>query len=204
MHFESRAFFFVMFLTIFALTAGCSSLPVPGPSTADSHDKIDVGFSSTPASSTHVTYGFDRFLSKVSSPQSADVRNLSVNATPDRHFLYIRGVQMDESGNAESWMAVVREGNITSMIFYDKFGERISGTGTNDNLPVIPMDRILTPAQLFNQNRNIVFNKPRDVGPGPMTLELTDRSYTLTIPARNTTRILKFDALTGALIASNE
>lgn len=204
MHFENGAFFLVILLAIFTLTAGCSSLPFPGPATAGSPDTINIGFSSTPASSVHVTYSFDRFLSVFSAMQFANGQNTSANATSERHVLYIRGVQMDESGNAESWMAVAREGNITSMISYDKFGERISGTGTNERLPAIPMDRILTPAQLFDQNRDLIFNKPRDASPGPMTLELTDSSYSLIIPGRDTTRILKFDALTGAMIESNE
>lgn len=208
MHFENKTCFVVVLIAIITLTAGCSSLPFPGSTTTNAPDKIDIGFSSTPASSVQIKYSFDRFLSVLSAAQLSGEENTrtnsSVNETRTRHFLYIRGAQMDESGIAESWVAVVREGNITSMLFYDKFGERITGTSAKDNLPAIPMDRILTPAQLFDQNSNLIFNRPHDTDPGPMALELSDSIYTLTIPIRDTPRILKFDALTGALIESNE
>ena len=196
--------FFVMLMVAAIITAGCSSFPLIGTSTTKAPEKVDIGFSATPASTIHETYSFDRFLSILATTGFENESDTTVNTTPGRQVLYIRGLHMDGAGNAESWMGVVRHGSATSLFTYDKFGEKISGWNTSITSQDIPMDRILTPARLFNQSHAIIFSRQQETSPDPMTLELGANTYTLTITGRDNIRILKFDALTGALTESNE
>ncbi|MDD4136501.1 MAG: hypothetical protein PHT99_01220 [Methanoregula sp.] len=195
-------FFVIVLILIAVITAGCSSLPFFGPGATP--EKINIGFSSTTRVPEHETYSFESVTKRLADVVFDEDNNIPANTTTDRQILYFRGMQMDNAGNADNWMFIVRHGDTVSIVAYDKYGETITGWNTSYQAQAIPMDRILSPVELFNRNQAIIFVPQQDTSPGPTELELQRTNYTLTISGKDKTRILIFDATTGVLTFSNE
>jgi len=152
----------------------------------------------------HETYSFEDVTNRLSNVVFDKDNNTSANTSADMQILYIRGMQIDNTGNADSWMFAVQHGNQTSLVTYGKNGETITDGNTGFRAPPIPMDRIISPGELFNRSHAIIAGTQQDSLPKPMELELQGANYTLTISGNDRTRILVFDATTGALTYSNE
>ncbi len=65
----------------------------------------------------------------------------------------------------------------------------------------IILDTIVTPDNLFSQNKAVISGNPSPAIPERWDLELQRGIYTLTITSGSSTRILTFNATTGALIS---
>jgi len=131
------------------------------------------------------------------------------NLDPDRvstfikPIYYIIGIDVDESGDARNWIFGVRRTNETEMLAYDgKIWVTIPWNAPLD-LEEIPVDSIVSPAQLFSQNTAVIVRSPPPADPVLRELELKQGIYTLTIASGNTSRILAFNATTGELIAQS-
>ncbi len=199
---KTCAFFTLVLVLAGCVTAGCSYLPFFS-SQSKEIPKINVGFTSANFSNGHGSYSFDDVTGRLP-VVDLDAGNASrTNATEGRHILYIRGTDMDETGAAGSWMFAVRHANRTSLVTYDRRGETISDGSTGFTGQEIFLDRIVSPAQLLDMNRAVIFKTLPD-GSESAELELWGGNYTLTITGRDKTRILLFDAKTGALTLSND
>jgi len=201
-HTGGCAAFTVTLMIVATITAGCSSLPFFDPFQGKTAEKIDIGFSSLPMGPMHETYRFERLTTVLSGFEEEG--NITGNVTPERQVLYIRGLQLDAAGNAESWMMVVLHGSNTSLITCDKYGDTISPWNTSPRMQEIPMNRIVTPNELFNRSHTIIFSRQNESSPDPMVLELSGSTYTLTITGQDRISVLTFDAITGALTKSHE
>ena len=197
------AFFILVLVLAGCLTAGCSFLPFFTPQNKEI-PKINVGFTSTNFSPSHVTYSFDEATGRLAA-LALDVGNgTQTNTTEEKHILYIRGIGVDETGAADSWMFAVRYGNRTSLVTYDSRGETVSARSTGFDGQEIFLNQIVSPGMLFDRNRAAIFNTQEEYTQESTDLELWGGNYTLTVTGQNKTRILIFDAKTGALNLSND
>jgi hypothetical protein len=113
---------------------------------------------------------------------------------------YVRSRDVDGSGNATGWIFGVYNGNKSEFLVYDRTGWT---TIANATLPTeeIILDSVVSPGSLFSQNKAVLSGNPSLAIPARRDIELQRGIYKLTITSGSTTRILTFNATTGALIA---
>jgi hypothetical protein len=113
---------------------------------------------------------------------------------------YMHSKEVDESGNATGWIFGIYNGNKTEFLIYDRTGWT---TIANATLPseAIVLDSVVSPGNLFNQNKAVISGNPPPAIPERRDIELQRGIYKLTITSGSTTRILTFNATTGALIS---
>jgi hypothetical protein len=124
---------------------------------------------------------------------------------PDEiHIQMVSGENLDDTGNASSWLFIVRYQNKTKFVTYDRDGETIlDWSGGYPREEVFP-NQVVSPGTLFDQNRDSIFKTPQAISTESRRLVLSGDTYTLTIRGRDSSRILVFDAKTGALTSSND
>jgi hypothetical protein len=112
---------------------------------------------------------------------------------------YMRSRDMDESGNATGWIFGVYRGSEAEFLVYDQTGWT---TIRNATLPSdkIVLDTIVSPDFLFEQNKELISGNPSPTIPERRDLELQRGVYKLIITSGSNSRILKFNATTGAMI----
>jgi len=113
---------------------------------------------------------------------------------------YFTGLDVDESGNARSWIFGMGNSNGTEMLAYDQSGVITLPWDAPPGAEEIDIDNIVSPDRLFSQNSPAIFGSPSHTIPERRDLELRRGVYTLTITSGNTSRILNFNATTGELI----
>lgn len=194
--------------------AGCSFLPFSGIQASGAPDSITTGF---PAENQ--TDGGEEFRSEMMTdnlntltfpdvtPSATTGTNESVISettleprAKDIHILYISGNNLDESGKASRWTYAIRHTNRTYLVTVDKFGMTINEWYTSGSYEEIFPAQIITPAELFNRNRAVIFTSPDSGILEQRDLMLGKAIYTLTISSGGTPRVLTFDAKTGALL----
>ena len=124
----------------------------------------------------------------------------SMNETSNEKKVYFMlSRDLDELGNATSWIFGVSGINGQEFLVKDRAGWT---TIEKVTLPTeqIFLDTIITPENLFIQNRAAIFSNPSTGVPERRDLELQRGVYTLTIVSGNSTKSLTFNATTGALI----
>ena len=123
-----------------------------------------------------------------------------INETADvKTIYYIIAKNMDESGNAASWVFGINQGPGAKLLVYDKTG--FTAFNWSTHIPEkISLDQIVYPDTLFARNKAIIVTTPSQTGSERRDLELQQGIYTLTIYSGSTNRILTFNATTGALI----
>ena len=124
----------------------------------------------------------------------------TINETADgKTIYYIIAKNMDESGNATSWVFGINQGKGAKLLVYDKTGFTVFNWSTH--IPEkIALDQIVYPDTLFTRNKALIVTTPSQTGSERRDLELQQGIYTLTIYSGATNRILTFNATTGALI----
>ena len=112
----------------------------------------------------------------------------------------IHGSNLNESGDAESWIFGVHSSDVTKLLIYQQGGW--TQIPWNATLPAeeIDADRIVSPGLLFSQNDAVILGDHSRIIPERRDLDLEEGIYTLTITSNSTVRILAFNATTGELI----
>ena len=109
---------------------------------------------------------------------------------------YVLANDVDESGNAASWVFGVKNANTTELLVYNGRG----WTAIPWIITTLPSEiidnRIIFPKNLFAQNKATIFSDP----PGRRDIELKDGIYTVTITSGTNVRTLTFKAFSGAPI----
>jgi len=114
---------------------------------------------------------------------------------------YLMGSGVNATGDANSWIFAVDITNNTSFITYDHHGRTIVNASRWTPGPVIAIDRILTPRQLFDYNRAVITANQSANSTLSQKLVLEEGNYTLTQSGQGSPRILVFNATTGVQIA---
>jgi len=199
-----RRYAYVIFSIVLVLaccfSTGCSS----SPSDTQPQPKVNGGVSfdnSTDALRTG--YSYDEVIASIyhlpldpvthEQPQPADL-----------HILSITGANLDDQANATSWTFIVQYQNSTKFITYDKYGEAVTDWAPGYSAKEVLPDQILPPKTLFDQNRAAIFKNTQAIATESRKLEVSGGNYTLVIHGQNGTRMLGFDAQTGALTSSND
>ena len=132
-----------------------------------------------------------------------DYRTDSLNGSVTvKTIYYILAKDVDDSGNAVSWVFGVNYGIGDRLLIYDKSGWTVFPR-SNTTLPSedIVVDHIVSPGNLFTQNKAVVLSTPSSAIPERRDLELQEGIYKLTFYSGSKGRILTFNATTGAMIA---
>jgi hypothetical protein len=123
----------------------------------------------------------------------------SVNGTADGKTIYsLIAKDVDESGNATSWVFGINQGVGAKLLVYDRTGWTVFPWNTVIT-EKIAIDQIVTPGSLFANNKATITGSSQKVTER-MDLELQQGIYTLTIYSGSVNRVLTFNATTGALI----
>jgi hypothetical protein len=126
--------------------------------------------------------------------------NRSASRTPaGKELLFVRGLGIDSSGGAQSWIFAIRENNKDYLVTYDRRGQTIAAWNGAASSRDMATDSIITPDQLVRKNAAAIFDSPavsRD-------LVLMNESYTITLTGPTGTRALVFDARTGGMTGSH-
>jgi hypothetical protein len=191
MHKSIPMVFAILALVVLILCSACVSQP-PINQTSEKNS----GITQVLGPSTSPFISFDDARQNLPSYQP-DPENASYFI---RTIYYITGLDVDESGNARSWIFGVRHSNGTEMLAYDQNGLINLLWNAPPDAQEIVIDDIVSPAGLFSQNALVIFGDPKHTIPERRDLELKRGIYTITITSGNTSRILTFNATTGELI----
>jgi hypothetical protein len=186
--------FAILGLLSLILCSACVSQPPTTqttPATQQSGGLVEV---TVPTESPYIS--FDVAQRNLQDYQPGSVNNPTLMKT----VYYITGIDVDQSGNARSWIFGVRNANGTEMLAYDRSGWVTLPWNALPGLEEIRDDSMVSPARLFSQNPAVIIGNPPSAIPERRDLELKQGVYTLTITSGSTTRILSFNATTGELI----
>jgi hypothetical protein len=185
-----------MLLVTMCLFSGCIFGPAePDPADLNNTSVINVGIVPIVSNGLHTTFTLEDAASAVrgayQDPVQGNPKNLS--------FYYIRGENVDFSGNAERWIFGTREGNSSSMRVYDRTG--VATIVWQGWLPEeeINITGILTPASIIK----IAYPKNQS-SPGNLEFEIINGEYTLTGPLGSHPLEHRINATTGVLITSHD
>ena len=131
-----------------------------------------------------------------------DFRIDSSSVSPEaKRIYYILARDVDDSGNAVSWIFGVNYGTNESLLIYDKSGWTVF-PNSNPTLSSeeILIDRIVSPGNLITSNKAIIARTLSSTIPDRKDLELQEGIYKLNAYSGNTGKILTFNATTGVLI----
>jgi hypothetical protein len=181
------AIFAISSLVVLILCSGCTSAPT-GEKKEGGLSQVTIPVETSRISFADANQKLDEY--------SVD----SVNETAvGKTIYYIVAKDIDESGNATSWVFGINQGAGAMLLVYDRTGWTVFPWSSN--IPEkIAIDQIVSPETLFGDNKAIIVTTPSQAESERRDLELQQGIYTLTIYSGNTNRILTFNATTGALI----
>jgi len=114
---------------------------------------------------------------------------------------YIFSRDIDDTGNAVSWLFGVRQSNGTVLLMYDRTGWKIIPWNATLPSKEILLDQVVLPNTLFIKNKEVLFAASSPSIPEQRDLVLKQGIYTVTINLGSTSRIFTFNATSGVLIA---
>jgi hypothetical protein len=132
-----------------------------------------------------------------------DYRADAVNeSASNKTIYYILAKDADDSGNAVSWVFGVKNTTTPELFIYNGKGWTVI-PWIITTLPSreISVENIVSPGNLFTKNKGITLSSPSPATPELRDLELQEEIYKLNLYSGSTSRILTFNATTGALIA---
>ena len=131
-----------------------------------------------------------------------DFRIDSLSVSPEnKRIYYILARDVDDSGNAVSWVFGVNYGTGDRLLIYEKSGWTVF-PNSNPTLSSeeILIDRIVSPGNLITSNNAIIARTLSSTIPDRKDLELQDGIYKLNVYSGNSGKVLTFNATTGVLI----
>jgi hypothetical protein len=113
------------------------------------------------------------------------------------HYILARDV--DETGNATSWIFGAKQGTEAGLLVFDRSGWTLIPWNETRSLEVVDLDHI-SPDTLFYQNKALILGNTSPSVSERRDLELKNGIYTVTIVSGSPSRSITFNATTGALI----
>jgi hypothetical protein len=131
-----------------------------------------------------------------------DYRMDSSGVSPvDKRIFYILARDVDDSGNAMSWIFGVNNGKDDRLLIYETSGWTVfPNSNPTFSSEEILVDRIVSPGNLITSNKAIIAKTLSSTIPDRRDLELQEGIYKLNVYSGNTGKVLKFNATTGVLI----
>jgi hypothetical protein len=197
-------FFFILLVVAIIVMIVGNPLSFFNPSQQATQSKVDVGFVVLNQSDEFVKINFEDIAQDVSYVGINREENPFENTTKTAHIQLIRGYKLDTTGNASSWIFVVREPQQVLLVTYDRSGETVNNWQGGFPENEITISEIITPRKLFEKNREQIFSTRQAITNESRELALADGKYYLTITGQGKSRLLVFDAKTGALTSSND
>ena len=197
-------FFFILLVVAIVVMIVGNPLSFFNPSPQATHPKVDVGFVVRNQSDEFVRINFEDIAPDIQYVGIMHENITAQNTTGTNHIQLIRGNKLDATGNASSWIFVVRQPQLVSLVTYDRSGETVNTWLGGYPEKEIIISQIITPRKLFEKNREQIFPTPQAITTESRELALADGKYYLTITSQGKTRYLVFDAQTGALTSSND
>lgn len=197
-------FFFILLVVAIVVMIAGNPLSFFNPSQKATHSKVDVGFVVLNQSDEFVRINFEEIAPNVKYVGINREESPSQNTTKTTHIHLIRGYKLDATGNASSWIFVVRQPQQVSLVTYDRSGETVNTWLGGYPEKEIIISEIITPRKLFEKNRDQIFKTPQAITTESRELALAEGNYYLTINGPQKTRYLVFDAKTGVLTSSND
>lgn len=180
-------------ILLFGILILCSACTGPG----NEKPVIDVGLSQIP------TQEISPYISFEEAKRGFEEYNNTHGSGGNFHVYYLISKNIDETGNAQSWLFGARQQNETLLLTYDRTGW--SKNTWNAMLPSeeILLSQIIAPENLFIQNKGVIFSSKSSSIIESRNLVLQQGIYTLTINSGNTSRTLRFNATTGKMMSGN-
>jgi len=117
---------------------------------------------------------------------------------------FILGAGLDDSGNAHQWIFGLTNGSVPELQVVDPTGWTvIPYSGSLPAEQIVPLT-IVSPDKLFTMNGAAIRGDVRSGSPEQRSLDLRNGTYTITIAAGSTSRVLMFNATTGDAIESHD
>jgi len=193
MHKSIPMIFAILALFVLSLCSACVTQTSPNQT-----PQQNTGLSQVTVPSESTRIGFDTAQQKFKEYRAVSFNESSINK---EKLYYILAKDVDDQGKASSWIFGVNHEAGSRLFIYDSTGWTNINLNNSD-LPSeeIVIDRIVTPSNVFAENKAaIIGNAP------PSTLELRELElkggiYTLTITSGSTVRTLKFNAISGAMV----
>jgi len=196
------AVFSIILLLSGCLIMGCSSLPSASTPQRETPPAA-VGFSSGNITSpVPDSANFAYALSDLQQIEYPGTGNAASGNTTEPGILYIRGDRADATGNASSWLFVVRTMNRTSFVTYSHNGRSVTGWDPGFNGTLVPADRLVPVEKLFEQNTETLSGGISPGSNATWDLVMENATYTLTSHSTGTPRTRTFNATSGVLISS--
>ena len=190
MHRNIQTIFVISTLVVLVLSSACV---LPGSESV----KQNTGLSQITNTVEISRISFDEARQKLSTYRT-DSLHESGNV---KTIYYVHANDMDESGNAASWVFGVKNTTTTALLVYDGKGWTVI-PWIITSLPSEDIDdQTVSPGKLFAQNKAVIFSGSSPATAERRDFELKEGIYTITITSGNTNRILTFNATTGVLIA---
>jgi hypothetical protein len=125
----------------------------------------------------------------------------SIVSAENKRIYYILCRDVDDSGNAMSWVFGVNYGRGDRLLIYEKSGWTVfPNSNPTFSSEEILIDRVVSPGNLITSNKAIIARTLSSTIPDRKDLELQEGIYKLNIYSGNTGKILTFNATTGVLI----
>ncbi|MHB8164981.1 MAG: hypothetical protein ACYDDV_11710 [Methanoregula sp.] len=192
-------FFSLILVLATCFTIGCSTQPPDSPQ-KEARTVVDFGFrTETTTQEQQAMLSFREITADLTNLQFDTGSDSAVNTTLKNQILFARGIGLDAEGKTVSWTFAVRHNNSTSIVTYDPQGRTIVAWTGIFPQKEIQMDAIITPEDLFLKNRVAIIRNTGENLNESRDLVLSMDNYTLTISGKGATRVMVFDAKTGAL-----
>jgi len=190
MHKSVRMIFAILVLFILSLCCACVSQK-PGNQTSGQNS----GLTQITLPSDTLPISFEEAKADLIEYRSSELHE-PVNA---KTVYYMRSKEVDGSGNATGWIFGAYRGAEAVFLVYDRTGWTTIANATLPSEEIV-LDNVVTPVFLFNKNKEMISGILSPSIPERQDLELQRGMYKLTATSGSKTRILTFNATTGALI----
>jgi hypothetical protein len=190
MHKSIPIIFAILALFILSLCSACVSQPFANQTSGQ-----NAGLSQITLQSDTTLISFEEATAKLIDYRSSEL-NEPVNA---KTVYYMRSKEADGTGNATGWIFGVYSGGEAEFLVYDRTGWTTIANATLPSEEIV-LDSVVSPGSLFSQNKAVISGNPSLAIPERQDIELQRGIYKITITSGSTTKILSFNATTGALI----
>jgi hypothetical protein len=191
MHKTIPIIFAILALFILSLCSACVSQPPENKTPVQNAGLTQI---TVPVDSSRISFE--------EAVQSLREHGSDSSTEPDNtnSLYYMLSRDIDESGNATSWIFGVSRQSGAEFLVYEKTGWTTIPWNTTLPTEKINTDNIVSPGNLFSQNKGVISGNQSLTIPERIDIELQRGVYTLTINSGGPSRILTFNATTGALI----